>query len=265
MAKYELLFVKDLSFVIVIFGCSIPTTHEIYRQNGNTMKNILVSNLLIKLFNYDICSGIKDYNSNETTQHIVPCKTDPNALLQNRTAASNLNTLLYIRSTKCEFLCLSNICKERSTIKSVKKSQAKIDAPAKAKAPLSKTHPKRILLSLQEERKKTKKLENVIARMQKEISSKSITINSGIADDVEEVINKNLNASPFRKLFCKQQKSSQNKGSGVRYHPMVIRFCLSIASKSASAYNELPSSNVLTLPRLQEWNPSNYWIQYGSN
>ena len=121
------------------------------------MKNISVSNLLIQLFDYDdICSGIKDYNSNETTQHIVPCETDPNALFQNRTAAHNLNTFVYIRSNKCEFLCLSNICKECSTIKSVKKSQAKIDAPAKAKAPPSKTHPKRILIALQEERKKNK-------------------------------------------------------------------------------------------------------------
>ena len=156
--RYELLFGKDLSFVIVIFGCSIPTTHEIYGQNGNIVKNISVPNLLIKLFNYDICSGIKDYNSNETTQHIAPCETDPNALLQNRTATSNLNILLYIPSTKCEFLCLSNICKECSTIKPVKKSQAKIDAPVKANAPLSKTHPKRTIIALQEEQNKKKRI-----------------------------------------------------------------------------------------------------------
>ena len=130
-----------------------------------------------------------------------------------------MNTLLYIRSTKCEFLCLSNIYKECSTIKPVKKSQAKIDDPAKAKAPLSKTHPKRILLALQEEGKKTNELENVIARKQKEISSNSITINSSIAEDIEEVMNKNLNVSPFMKLFWEQQKSSQNKGTGVCCHP----------------------------------------------
>ena len=29
---------------------------------------------------------------------------------------------------------------------------------------------------------------------------------------------------------------------------MIIRFCLSLASKSASAYDELRSSNALTLP-----------------
>ena len=105
-----------------------------------------------------------------------------------------------------------NNCKECSTIKPVKKSQAKIDAPAKAKAPLSKTHPKRILLALQEERKKTKELENVIARMQKEISSKSITINSSIADDIEEVMSKNLNVLPFMKLFWEHRNPHKTKG-----------------------------------------------------
>ena len=47
LPKYELIFGKDLRFVIVIFSCSIPTTHDIlYRetQNGNTVKNISVTN-----------------------------------------------------------------------------------------------------------------------------------------------------------------------------------------------------------------------------
>ena len=47
--------------------------------------------------------------------------------------------------------------------------------------------------------------------MQKEICSKSVTINSNIADDIEEVMNKNLNVSPFMKLYWKQQKSSKTE------------------------------------------------------
>ena len=72
-------------------------------------------------------------------------------------------------------------------------------------------------------------MENVIVRMQQEISSKSITINSSIAVDIEEVMNKNLDVSQYVKLFWEQQKSSQNKRSDVRYHPMIIIFCLPIA------------------------------------
>ena len=48
---------------------------------------------------------MKDSNLTETTQHIVSCETDANSLLHNRTASS-LNTLLYICSPKCEFLCM---------------------------------------------------------------------------------------------------------------------------------------------------------------
>ena len=35
---------------------------------------------------------------------------------------------------------------------------------------------------------------------------------------------------------------------GMRYHPMIIRFCLSLASKSKSANEELRNSNILVLP-----------------
>ena len=61
--------------------------------------------------------------------------------------------------------------------------------------------------------------------MQKEICNKSITIDSYITADIEEVMNKKLNVSPFTKLFWEQKKSSQNKESGVRPHLMIIRFC----------------------------------------
>ena len=54
--------------------------------------------------------------------------------------------------------------------------------------------------------------------------------------------------SPFMKLFWEQQREVIGKGTGLRYHPMIIRFCLSLAAKSASAYDELHLSNVSTLP-----------------
>ena len=57
-------------------------------------------------------------------------------------------------------------------------------------------------------KKKIKELENVTSWIQKEICNKSITMNSNIADDIEEVMNKNLNVSPFMKLYWEQQKSS---------------------------------------------------------
>ena len=54
--------------------------------------------------------------------------------------------------------------------------------------------------------------------------------------------------SPFMKLFWGRQRTLIGKGTGVRYHPTIVRFCLSLAAKSASAYDELRTSKILTVP-----------------
>ena len=41
---------------------------------------------------------------------------------------------------------------------------------------------------------------------------------------------------------------AQGNPRAIKYHPMIIRFCISLASKSPSAYEELRSSGILTLP-----------------
>lgn len=60
---------------------------------------------------------------------------------------------------------------------------------------------------------------------------------------------------PFMKLFWQEQLKylhTEHKGQ-LRYHPAVIKYCLSIAAKSASAYEQLrvdskDGSGVLILP-----------------
>ena len=61
----------------------------------------------------------------------------------------------------------------------------------------------------------------------------------------------------FMKLFWQQQqRDSGRKPTGRRYHPTIIRWCLSISSKSASAYGEFRDtfigSNIIELPSRRE-------------
>jgi len=50
-------------------------------------------------------------------------------------------------------------------------------------------------------------------------------------------------------LFWQQQmKLFSSTKTGVRYHPMLIRYCLSLAAKSPSCYEESRNSNILVLP-----------------
>ena len=48
------------------------------------------------------------------------------------------------------------------------------------------------------------------------------------------------NIPPFMKMFWQeQQKYISSSKKGVRYHPMIIRYCLSLAAKSSSFYDEI--------------------------
>ena len=68
-------------------------------------------------------------------------------------------------------------------------------------------------------------------------------------DFIEILSEKNNKLTQFMNLFWQQQKElfSYNP-KRMRYHPMIIRFFLSLASKSKSAYEELSNSNILVLP-----------------
>ena len=53
----------------------------------------------------------------------------------------------------------------------------------------------------------------------------------------------------FMKLFWELKKKYLSIKPKVRkYHSMIIQFCLSLAEKSLSAYDELRNSNILILP-----------------
>lgn len=99
-----------------------------------------------------------------------------------------------------------------------------------------------------QERLKCSQLEGKVKEMSKEIVHASIKIDDQLSVDLDQLMEENIShASPFMKLFWKEQVKNFSQKSK-RYHPMVIRFCLSMASKSGSMYDELRHSGILCLP-----------------
>ena len=46
--------------------------------------------------------------------------------------------------------------------------------------------------------------------------------------------------SSFMKFFWEeQQKYLKSSSTGIRYHPMIIRYCLPLEAKSSAAYDEI--------------------------
>ena len=60
---------------------------------------------------------------------------------------------------------------------------------------------------------------------------------------------KGKDMSPFMQLFWEEQKKAFDRSStGVRYHAMIIRFCLLLQAKSPANYEEWWKSRILILP-----------------
>eukprot|EP00794_Sanderia_malayensis_P014619 gene14619-16134_t len=133
--------------------------------------------------------------------------------------------------------------------KAIKKSH-QINTPAKLNAPITVSHPNRVKLALQAQRLKCSQLEKEIARMKLDIQSAGVHVPSDLSQDIKALINNyDGTVTPFMRLFWEQQQPCfQGNPHVVRFYPMIIRFCLSLAAKSASACDELRSSKVLTLP-----------------
>jgi hypothetical protein len=137
-----------------------------------------------------------------------------------------------------------------SCLKVKQTKEKRLSVPAKLKAPVSKTAPERIKLTLQGQRLKCAELEQELNNMRAEIHKSSIEVDHDLSNDLTTIIDQSgTKMTPFMNLFWEQQKKLfRSSPSGVRYHPMLIRFCLSLASKSPSAYEELRNSKVLVLP-----------------
>ena len=117
-------------------------------------------------------------------------------------------------------------------------------------APVSKTDPERIKLTLQGQRLKCAELEQQLTEMRAELLKSSVEIDNELNDDFTQILDSaGTKVTPFMNLFWQVQKRLfARSNTGVRHHPMIIRFCLSLASKSPSCYEELRNSGVLVLP-----------------
>ena len=117
-----------------------------------------------------MCGGCT-VSSEKLIKHTVPCKTDVN-----KVDTSPVSFKQYRRSSLCEVLMLdmaekcANCDKFEEKHKSLVTKQYKnLNVPAKLKAPVSKTHPSRLKLALQNERLKCSLLEKELSTMRNEI------------------------------------------------------------------------------------------------
>ena len=93
--------------------------------------------------------------------------------------------------------------------------------------------------------------------MATELKKNSMDIDSELNNDLVDIFKgiPHDKVPPFMRLFWEEQQKylRTSHSSQIRYHPAIIKFCLSIAAKSPAAYNQLrldskEGNGILVLP-----------------
>lgn len=258
---------SGLDFSVAVYNWFIPDDHAVYSELKRSVKYTSISTIMSKLESFEICEGL-DKNeitylkcedpspgcsSSSVIRHTVPIKLE-----HYEEDGPPFQACIFLRSPDCELLsgdisCSNCIKQEKAIIKQKEKANIQQPQPLKDKAPLSKARKERLVATVQRQRVVCKELEDRISLLQKEIEVNSVSIDETLEKDILAILADSGNEiTPHMRVFWEQQRKmlAQSK-FGRRYHPHIIRFCLSIHAKSPAAYKELRDSGILVLPSVK--------------
>ena len=270
--KFEIFIDQSLSFCLRVFGWMLSEDHELYSQYDRSFLNVTLSNFINDLDKLILCDGIATADlSRELNfqKHVIPKRFNfshyQQLLFKPRSHQDE-----YYRSDKCKLL-LSNhstsniscsLCYSSHQKSNFQKNRkvAILNQPAKLNAPIKFTSPERLKLTLQDHRLKCKQLENELSKMRVAIEKHSEPVDAKLNEDFQALFSgcDKTDVPNFMKLFWDEQQKYINAScsSSVKYHPMIIKYCLNLAAKSSSAYSDLrydskTGSGILVLPSLR--------------
>ena len=172
----------------------------------------------------------------------------------------------YNRAPDCQILvndtnpCSSCSKFNQKCVYDTTRKQTKLTEPAKLNAPIKNTRPERLKLTIQNQILQCKLFEEEINKMKATLEMDSQPVDSQLSKDFVTLFSgcDQERVPPFMKLFWEEQQKylTSSSSSSIRYHPMIIKYCLSLAAKSSSSYSDLrynskTGSGVLVLPSLR--------------
>ena len=237
-----------------------------------------LNKLLLTLDTLNVCSGNPD-------AHFLALADSRNGVFQSQSNSTiafvdAFNSVSHngkvfdrtVRTSECELLVIDtscNNCKQyRCTLrslysKSICQSKSERDKHTAVsshtnyrylKGPQHKERMSKLKAELNSKRKEVERLKAYV----KEVNEKhGISIDTEIEQDLENImkehssiVEKQYSKDSFHYLFWNEQLKHlklKNKRQ-IRWHPMMIRWCLSLKLLSSASYNALRSSNLLILP-----------------
>lgn len=223
--KYQLIICIELEFTIAVYGWLLPDTHDIYSKYRRSIRNVTVSNILKEIEAFVVCDGITERP--DVVEHVIPQEID----LDIDGVQCSYYQKIY-RSKDCFVLNDLPSCTNCDLLPLTKEKRKKSEQTAiHINAPITTASHARLVATVKEQRKDLLELKK---KLEIEFGKKGVTVDQHLAQDIDGIMDSNQNITPFMRLFWNEQKQySITNGTVNRYHPMIIRFFLSLVLKSA--------------------------------
>ncbi|XP_034246797.1 uncharacterized protein LOC117648399 [Thrips palmi] len=263
------------SVKIGILSKSVPENHSIWKETGNKLPlrhdNVQAfSNRVVKIVNavcqMKVCPGIE---SNEVNSKILSSRKDvtldDNVFDDSCYRSKHCSLLVPLRRKKCATCCrLADIiyARERRIAASKKlinnRTTTSGESQNRTKTPkrntrhdyLTSSASKRLLKIKQQKIKLSDQtIRRLTARIVKMLDTEGIDIDCQLSKNLNIVL-KNNKLTDIQKIFLEQQMraSAVKSKTGMRWHPMMIRFALHLKSISPAAYDAARQSGMIALP-----------------
>ena len=109
-------------------------------------------------------------------------------------------------------------------------------------APISKTPSECLKLTIQSFRLENKEFKEKVMHFQQEVPKSSLKVSENLGEDLASITGGagKRDIPTFTKFFWEeQQKYIKCSSQRIRYHPVIMRFCLSFTAKSTSAHDDI--------------------------
>ena len=265
--KYEITVDNNLNYSIRAFCWQLPDDNFLVKSHEGSLQNVTLSKLVKEIDDSVLCPGPSLKSNLKCSNSDVKLHVIQKLPLTHTQHMKPLSQDEYLRAISCHVLmdnsspnpCRECKSKEQYELKQDNRKEKIQYTPAKLKAPLSATHPERVKLALQQNRLECKQLQIQMQEMKREIDNAAKPVSQELGHDLVKLFSgcDQRKIPPFMKFFWEeQQKYLQQSSSQVRYHPMIIKFCLALAAKSSSTYNEMrlnekEGTGILVLPSLR--------------
>ncbi|XP_076091095.1 uncharacterized protein LOC143063058 [Mytilus galloprovincialis] len=277
----------DQKFAAKVFVHRIElcSDHQLWKDLPTTFDSIInIQSLLSKLESFSVCVG--NYENDlidvipigSAVQHAKPASTNCHGYREGDFGAVK-GTISYsstVRNVQCALLVQGHRCYQCSQLRRILvgrkyRQEEKQRKTQETSGPTDYLHSKmqhsnmsklQLIEKIHQQKDKITDLQNEILRtknqFQREMASKGVTLDFSQSLEIKDTM-ATCNAemekacpdeNSYQRLFWTEQMKCMNLQStkGMRWHPMILRWCLYLRQKSSSAYDALRDSGFITLP-----------------